>query len=136
MGTSSPVQMIVSIDADALGDPERVDAETRRLRREIAELDVESVQLPSAGDVPAGAKSGEAVALGTLLVTVLPAVVPKLIDFLQAWTLRDAGRTVKIRATAGERTFDLEYSPGTTSESQLKELVTALSTALGPTGSA
>jgi hypothetical protein len=130
MRPPEPVRLLVSIEHGVNPDPESIDAETRRLVRELSELDVESVEPAPAGAAPPGAKVGDAVAIGAVLVSLLPTAVPKLIEFIQAWTLRSSGRTVKIRATAGDRTFDVEYSPATTSREELKELLASLSRAL------
>ena len=127
---STPVDLVVSIEPDATWDPDQIDALTRRLRQQLLEFDVDSVKLASAGEIPAGAKSAEAVALGTVLVTVMPAVLPKIVEFLQAWMLRGAGNTVKIRAAAGDKSFDVEYSPGATSEAELNRLLQTLSKSL------
>jgi hypothetical protein len=127
---SAPVDLAVSIEPDAAWDPDQIDALTRRLRQQLLEFDVDSVKLASAGEIPAGAKSAEAIALGTVLVTVAPAVLPKIVDFLQAWMLRGAGTTVKIRAAAGDKSFDVEYSPGATSEAELNRLLQTLSKSL------
>ena len=130
-----PVQVLVSIGDVASEDVEQIDAETRRLRREMAEFEVDSVELPSAGEVPAGAKAGELAALGSLLVTLAPAVVPKILEFLQSWALKGAGRTVKVRVTSGDRSVDVELSAGTGSDRELKELLTTVSAVLGPSSS-
>lgn len=130
--TVQPVQVFVSIGDAASGDVDQVDAETRRLRREMAELDVESVEIPSAGEAPAGAKAGELAALGSLLVTLAPAVVPKVLEFLQSWALRGSGRTVKVRVTSGDRSVDVELSAGSGSDRELKELLATVSSVLGP----
>jgi hypothetical protein len=133
MPQTTPVQLLVSVGDDTTRDQESIDAETRRMIRELSELEVDSVRPAPAGAAPAGAKVGEAAAIGTVLVTLLPAVLPKLIEFIQAWTMRGAGRRVKIRATAGDRTFDVEYSPGATSSDELTELLAALSQGLDAT---
>ena len=137
MQAAQPVQLVVSLDAGTGPDDETIDAETRRLRSQMAELDVESVELAPAGAVPPGAKSADAAAIGTLLVTVLPTVLPKLLELVQAWTQRREGRTVKIRATAGDRSVDIEYTPRTVSQDELNDLVASVSRALNSqTGSA
>jgi hypothetical protein len=137
MSDAPAVSLVVSLVDESSADAERLDATTRQLRQRLAELDIESVELASGGAAPTGAKSGEAVALGTLLVTLLPATLPKVLDFLQSWMLRDAGHAVKIRATAGDRTVEVEYAPGSISERQLKDLVASISSGLAaPTGNA
>jgi len=133
MGESAaPVSLLVSV-GDGTANDEELDKLTRRLRQQLSELDVEQVQMATGGPVPAGAKALDPVTVGTLVVTLLPAVVPKVMDFLHAWMLRDKGRTVKIRAAAGDASFDVEYAPGVTSEEELKRLLQTFSDALART---
>ena len=111
---------------DAL--PEDVDALTRQLRSEIQDLGVESVGLASAA-APTGTKSMEAVTIGALAVTILPTAIPRLIEFLQAWSLRSKDRTVKIKASVGDRSVDVEYPAGA-SETVVKELIEKMTVSL------
>ena len=119
------MNLTLQIDAgrDALADD--LDALTRRLRDELGDLDLQSVSLVKEGAAPSGAKSAEAVTLGALAVTLLPSVLPKLVEFLQAWSLRGQNRTVKIKANVGDRSVELEYSAGT-SEAALRGLIDAV----------
>ena len=121
-----PARLRLHIDAGQEADDERLDYLTRQLRNEIQELEIESVELMSGGLTPEGTKSGEAIALGELAVTVLPAVIPPLIGFLQAWLLRDKSRSVKIETQVGGRSLKLEYDPGTMTTEKLKELTDTL----------
>ena len=100
----------LTIEVDAGGDalPEDVDALTRRLRSEIQDFGVEDVTLKTTTAVPAGTKSVEAVTVGALAITLLPQVLPRLIEFLQAWSLRGKDRTVKIKASVGDRSVDID----------------------------
>ena len=125
-----PVRLIMQIDAGQEADDERLDYLTRQLRNEIQELEIESVELTSGELAPEGTKSGEAIALGELAVTVLPAVIPPLIGFLQAWLLRDKSRGVKIETQVGGRSLKLEYDPGTMPTEKLKELADTLMASL------
>lgn len=119
--------MNLTLHIDAGGDalPDDLDALTRRLRDELADLDLQSVSLVKEGAAPSGTKSADAVTLGALAITLLPSVLPKLIEFIQAWSLRGQNRTVKIKANVGDRSVELEYSAGT-SEAALKGLIDAL----------
>ena len=112
------------IDADAL------DRLTRGLYDELREFDLESVALARGGEAPSGSKSAEVFTLGALAVGVLPSLVPKLVEFLQAWSLRGQNRVVKIKTSIGDRTLELEYPPGSSSEAALKGMVEALTGAL------
>ena len=120
------VTLLIDAGPDAL--PDDLDAITRRLRDELTELDLQSVALVR-GDAPAGTKSAEAVTLGALAITLLPSLLPKLIEFIQAWSLRGQNRTVRIKANVGDRSVELEYCPGT-SEAALKSLIDAMTSRL------
>ena len=104
-------------------DEEELDRLTRLLLDEIQEIDVESVELVGDEAVPEGAKSVEVVTLGALAVSVLPAVVPVLVNYLQAWSRRGEGRTVKIKTQKGDQALEVEYDPKTMSSAELKMLV-------------
>ncbi len=77
---STEIQLHLTVtEADA--DPERLDELTGRLLRDLRELGAESVERPSGGALPEGAK-GNPFTLGALALVAVPAFLPKLIDFL------------------------------------------------------
>ena len=125
-----PAHLTVQIEAGEDSDADELDRLTRQLRDEIQELEVESVELVKGSATLPGAKSAEAVTLGALAIAVLPAVVPKLVEFLQAWSTRGEGHTVKIKTQVGDRALEVEYSPKTMSPAELKNLVGTLTGAL------
>lgn len=94
---------IVNSDADA----EQDDQSTRRLIRQLRELGAESVEQTLEADAHMAIK-GDAFTLGALALVALPAFLPKLVEFLQAWTLRGENRVVKIRTSAG---LEVEFTP-------------------------
>jgi hypothetical protein len=51
-------------------DEEEVAKATLQLRRELLDLEVEAVELPSAGEPPPGTRAVELAAIGALLVTI------------------------------------------------------------------
>jgi hypothetical protein len=110
--------------------PEEVDQMTRQLRSELMELEVESVDLVGAKEIPKGAKAGEVLELGTLAVAVLPVFIPKIIEYLQSWSLRAESRKVSVKAQVGDRSIEIEYSPAALSPAGLKNLVETLTGAL------
>jgi hypothetical protein len=128
-GDSNATSLILLVGAGKDSLDEDLDALTRQLRSEIQELGVESVSLSTAHDAPAGTKSVEAVTIGALAISVLPAALPRLIDFLQAWSLRGKDRTVKIKASVGDRSVDVEYPAGA-SETVVKELIEKMTDSL------
>ena len=90
---------------------EDIDRMTRQLLSELRELDVESVDLAHAGPAPAGTKAVDPVTVGTIAMTVLPVVLPKVVDFVQAWAMRGNGRTIKFKGKIGANDIDFEGSP-------------------------
>lgn len=86
--------MTIQIDLEDQDD-EELDRLARQLAGELSDQPVESVELAGAGTAPEGTKSAEAVTLGAVAVAVLPSVLPKIVEFCQAWALRGQGRTVK-----------------------------------------
>jgi hypothetical protein len=128
-GDPAPLNLTLLVDAGRDVLPEDVDALTRRLRDEIEEVGVESVHLHTDHAAPSGTKSVEAVTLGALALTILPTALPRLIEFLQAWSLRSKDRTVKIKASVGDRSVDVEYPAGA-SETVVRELIEKMTNTL------
>ena len=127
--SATSLTIVVNAGSDALA--EDVDALTRRLRAEIQDFGVETVTLQPAAAAPSGTKSVEAVTLGALAVTILPQALPRLIEFLQAWSLRTKDRTVKIKASVGDRSVDIEYPEGA-SEAAVQDLIQKMTATLAP----
>lgn len=110
--------------------PEELDQMTRQLRSELMELEVESVDLVDAKEIPKGAKAGGMLELGTLAVAVMPVFIPKVVEYLQSWSLRAESRKVSVKAQVGDRSIEIEYSPAALSPAGLKNLVETLTGAL------
>jgi hypothetical protein len=89
-------------------DPEELDGLARQLVNELSEQPVESVDLARSGPAPIGTKSADAITLGAVAVAVLPSVLPKLVEFCQAWALRGQGRTVKFKGKVGGQDIEFE----------------------------
>ncbi len=89
--TDAVIDLLVSLDPDE-GDDEELDELTSQLRRELLELDVQSVERPSRA-APPGTRSAGALAIGELIVhaATAPALVTAVVAVVQGW-LRRAGR--------------------------------------------
>jgi hypothetical protein len=85
---------------------EELDRMTRNLLFELRQTDVESAELVSVGTAPDGTK-GDAITIGTLAMTVVPAVLPVVIEMIRAWAGRREGRTVKFKGKG----IEFEGSP-------------------------
>ena len=75
---------------------EELDRMTRQLLSEIRGLNVESVELRKSGPSPEGSK-GDAVTIGSIIISALPTVLPAVVALLQAWASRGQGRIVKFK---------------------------------------
>ncbi len=89
-------------------DAERVDELTQHLMRDLRDLGAEYVERPTDGPSLEGTKGASAFTWGALALGAAPAFLPKLVEFLQAWTLRGEKRTVKIKTPAG---VEVEFTP-------------------------
>ncbi len=110
MEESDAIRLNLQVSADDASSDE-IDEMTRRLLAELRQTDVESAELAAGGPAPAGAKSAEVVTAGTILLSVVPAALPKLIDFVQAWAMRGRGRTVKFKGKIAGQPVEFEGSP-------------------------
>jgi hypothetical protein len=88
-----------------------IDQMTRQFLSELREADVESVQLAPGGPAPVGTKSFDPVTTGAIVMTVLPVVLPKIIDMAQAWVARGSGRTIKFKGRIGKQEIEFEGPP-------------------------
>lgn len=79
--------------------PDELDRLSRNLLREAGESGMPS-QLASAAPAT-GAKSGVTVEIGKVLLSVLPAAIPKLIELLNTWLGRADGRVMELTLPNG-----------------------------------
>jgi hypothetical protein len=123
-------RLILNIDLGETVAEEELDEVTRQLRSELMELDVDAVEFVRSGELPEGAKSAEAVTLGSLAVILLPTFIPKLLEYLQSWSLRAENRKVSVKTQIGDRSIELEYTPAAMSQDELQRLVQTLTDVL------
>jgi hypothetical protein len=71
---------------------------TAAMRRQLLQLDVESVDRVSGGDAPEGSRGIELAAIGALIVNLGKAtpVLGQVVEVIQAWAARAPNRTVKL----------------------------------------
>jgi hypothetical protein len=103
-------------------DAEERDRATRQLRTELQDLPVDTVSVPTSGKLPAGAKAGDALAVGALAVSLAPVFVPALVNFLKTWMTRKEGRSIVIRKKVGDTATEIEIK-APLSESAISELI-------------
>jgi len=105
--SATEIQLTLTL-SDAGADAEQLDELTVRLMRELRDLGVESVERPAGAALPPGAKAADPVTIGALVLVALPAILPKLVEFLQAWSLRGENRKIKIKTPQG---LEVEFTP-------------------------
>jgi hypothetical protein len=87
------MQLAVRPDDDA----EQVAEATLQLRRELLDLDVESVELPRAGEPPPGTRAVELAALGALAVTLGKSqLLGPVVAAVRAWLAGSPQRSIKL----------------------------------------
>jgi len=101
------IQLELTI-SEAEADDEELDELTIQLLHDLRELGAGRVERASSDIIPEGAKPVEPFTLGALALVAVPAFLPKLVEFLQAWSLRGESRTVKIRTPSG---LEIEFTP-------------------------
>jgi hypothetical protein len=94
-------------------DARDVDQSVQRLRRELSELDVELVAPDHGVAVTPGAK-GDPLTLGAIALAVLPAVLPKVMDYVHDWLRRSRDTRIRVKIEDGDRSIEvvLDRAPG------------------------
>lgn len=89
----------VQLDLDPEADAQELDELTRRLRRRLLELDVDSVERAKGPSPPPGARAVDATSLGTLLVSLAstPEVLRAVVGTVREWLSRARCRRVKVK---------------------------------------
>lgn len=109
MTISEPFEFQVEITA-SYATEEDVDQMTRHLFAELRKMDIESVSFIKSEDAPLGTKSADPVTIGALAIAVLPSVLPKVVEAIQAWALRGQGKTVKFKGKVNGQMIEFEGS--------------------------
>ena len=103
-----PILLTLEVQAGADATPEEIDELARQLLADLRQMDIDSAELLSSGPAPEGAKVADPVTLGALAVAVLPTVLPKVVDFVQAWCQRGQSRSVKFKGNIGGQDIEFE----------------------------
>jgi hypothetical protein len=119
MAAAGSMRLVVSGEDDV--DQEELDELTLHLRQRLLELDVDDVQVGRAnGAAPEGSKPGELIAVGTLAVSLAPAVLRPALRLVETWIRNRPVRTVKVDIDG--RTLELGHA----SAEQQRRLVDAI----------
>jgi hypothetical protein len=108
------LNVLLLVAPDPEMDPEAGERLARRLRAEIAELDVESVRSGPVGTTPDSAKGTDAVALGAIVVALSASggVFTALVETLRDWLDRSSARH-RVSLTIDGDTIELERASAT-----------------------
>jgi hypothetical protein len=93
MNDSKLIPLHLEISASK-ANAEEIDRMTRQLQSEFKEHGVESAEI-----VQSDKEMG---LIGSLALSVLPAVLPSIISIVQAWASRESGRIVKFKGQGGD----------------------------------
>lgn len=92
------IRLALRVDAGPRADVEEVDELTLQLRRELAELEVDSISSHRVGAPPPGARAVDVAALGMLIVTLgrSPEVLGAVVGTIQSWLAGRPRRSVRL----------------------------------------
>jgi hypothetical protein len=93
------LQVGLQLDAGPDTDEREIDTLTARLRQELLELDVESVDPVRAGEAPPDTRGIDLMVLGGLLVTLSksPELLKMVIASVQSWVAGRQGRSIEVQ---------------------------------------
>jgi hypothetical protein len=100
-------ELSVELQAGPDADAEELAELAGRLRAELLDLDVDSVQQPERGAAPEASKSGGWLAVGELAVQLVtsPEVLASIIAAVRSWLGRNSARSAKL--TIGGDTIEV-----------------------------
>ncbi len=105
-------------------DPEALEGLTIQILRELVDMGASSVERPRVEATAEAGRKGEAISIGILLLAIAPTLLPSLIKYLQAWTLRSENRRIKIKTPQG---LEVEFTPSRKlSEAEILDLAQKL----------
>jgi hypothetical protein len=92
-----PATLGIQVELGPDADDEEVAEATLQLRRELLDLDVDSVDLPTAGQPPPGTRGVEVAALGALLVSVTQSqLLAPVLAAVRSWLGGSPQRSIKL----------------------------------------
>ncbi len=86
----------------------------------------DSIQQVSEGVAPKGTKAVDMAAIGQMVVTLAPTIVPSLFGLLKSWVERKPSTPVKVTVKVGRKTAQIEYDATRTSAKDLELLIKTL----------
>ena len=122
------VELHLRLETDDASSAEELDRLTRRLAAELRETEAERVELARGEEAPAGAK-GDGVTLGSIVVAVVPAFIPLVIEYVRAWAERQRTDDLRFSGTINGHPIDFAGS-----RKELEVLARSLARAPGSAG--
>ena len=103
----NPVRILVELEDPGAGESE-LERATTRVRSELLELEVDSVERLPAGPAPPGTRAIELRAIGALLVTAQQGwqVIAGVVDQVRSWAARGEGRSVTVSLDGNSNSRD------------------------------
>lgn len=119
MSSDSDIRFEINITS-RYEDSEKLDSITRLLRSEIRNLNVAETNPVLSKEISLGAKTTDPVIIGALIVTLIPSVLTKFLEFLHDWAMRKEIKVIKIKIqTDADKSIEIEV-PMTTSHTELQ----------------
>jgi hypothetical protein len=92
-----PTTLSIHVAVEPGADAEEVAEATLQLRRELLDLDVETVENPRAGEPPPGSRAVDLAALGALVVTVAQSqLLASVVAAVQSWLSSSHRRSIRL----------------------------------------
>jgi len=93
-----PATLGIQVAAGPDGDAEEIEQATIQLRRELLDLDVEAVEVPRAGEPPAGSRAVDAAAIGALVVNLANSqLLSAVVAAIGSWLARSSRHSIKLQ---------------------------------------
>lgn len=109
MGTPELSELSIEVLSNGAAE-EDIDQMTRQLLSELKDMDVEWAELAKSGAAPEGSKAFDPVTTGSILMAVVPNLLPKIVDGVQAWAMRGSNRSVKFKGRIAGQAIEFEGS--------------------------
>lgn len=111
MPNNEPFEFEVTITS-LMESSENLDDLTRSLYIELQDFNLEKIELKKGSVLPKGAKSvTDPITIGAITIAVLPTLLPKVIEFIQDWSMRGEKKSIKFKGKIAGDIIEFEGSP-------------------------
>ena len=92
-----PATLAIQVAVGPDGDVDEIARATVYLRRELLDLDVDAVEIPSVGVPPPGARAVDVAAIGALVVNLADSqLLAAVVTAVRSWLAGSARRSIKL----------------------------------------